>query len=152
MPCHVIWIAHPIPGVKIEGSGANVKVTKVNPIVTYGSKVAGIVPGNFSEIYQFSKMSNWDASTGKSSTRYIVDTDAVGDDFAKSNIGITGTMDITDQLFYEVWKDKVAKHKEEMNNALNETAAKSPTAFVPSFVNTISITDKKWNAEKGSYE
>jgi hypothetical protein len=45
LPCHVIWTAHPLPGIKIEGSGNSMKVSKVNPIVTYGSKVAGIVPG-----------------------------------------------------------------------------------------------------------
>lgn len=149
MPCHVIWIAHPIPGVKIEGSGSNVKVTKVNPIVTYGSKVAGIVPGNFSEIYQFSKQSNWDAASGKSSTKYIVSTDAIGDDFAKSNIGLTGDIDITDVLFYEVWRDKVAKHKEEMNNALNRQTNDVEPSINP-FANVNNPT--KWNAEKGAYE
>lgn len=156
MSCNVIWIAHPVPSIKIEGSGASIKVTKTNPIVTYGSKVAGIVPGNFSEIYHFGKMSNWDAQTGKSSTRYIVSTDAVGDDFAKSNIGLTGDIDITGQLFYEVWKEKVKQHKEAMNNALAEQES-TQQASVPSFIKPFSQSTqptetRKWNAEKGAYE
>lgn len=107
LPCHVIWVAHPVPSIKIEGSGSSIKITKTNPIVTYGSKVAGIVPGNFSEIYHFSKQSGWDTQTGTSITKYLVSCDAIGDDFAKSNLGIVGEIDITDRLFYEVWKDKI---------------------------------------------
>lgn len=130
MPCNVIWVAHPVPSVKIEGSGSSVKVTKTNPIVTYGSKVAGIVPGNFSEIYQFAQVSSWDANTGKSSKKYVVSTDAIGDDFAKSNLGLTGEIDITNQLFYEVWKVAVQRRKEEIKNDLakqaEEAAADNP--------------------------
>jgi hypothetical protein len=115
LPCHIIWIAHPVPGVKIEGSGSSVKVTKVNPIVTYGSKVAGIIPGQFSEIYQFSKRSEWDAKTGKSAVSYYVSTEQVGDDYAKSNIGLNCEFDITGKLFYDVWKAEVNKLEEELN-------------------------------------
>ncbi len=130
LPCHVIWTCHPIPGIKIEGSGASMKVTKTQPIVTYGSKVAGIVPGNFSEIYHFSKLSQWDQTSGKSTTRYIVDTDAVGDDFAKSNIGLTGQMDITDRMFFEVWKERVTQHRKEIRDAIIK---KETTSFIPTF-------------------
>src|SRR3989304_3436727 len=59
LPCHIIWTAHPLPSIKLEGSGSAMKVTKVNSIVTYGSKVAGMVPGSFTEIYHFSKISSW---------------------------------------------------------------------------------------------
>lgn len=120
LPCHVIWTAHPVPSTKIEGAGSSMKVTKVNSIVTYGSKVAGIVPGNFSEIYHFSKQSSWDSTTGKSGTRYLVSTDAIGDDFAKSNIGLKGEFDITDRLFYEVWKEEVANHLKEVTSDRKE--------------------------------
>lgn len=116
LSCHIIWTCHPVPGIKIEGAGSSIKVTKVNPIVTYGSKVAGIVPGNFSEIYHFSKLSNWDSNTGESKTKFIVNVDAVGDDFAKSNLGLKEDFDITDKLFYSVWKEEVAKLKEELEN------------------------------------
>ncbi len=38
----------------------------------------------------------------------------IGDDFAKSGIGLTNNFDITDKLFWQVWKDEVAKlHKED---------------------------------------
>lgn len=110
LPCHVIWTAHPIPSIKVDGSGSSMRVTKVNPIVTYGSKVAGMVPGGFTEIYHFSQETTW-SDTG-SSKRYIVHTDAIGDEFAKSPLlsdnGIK-QFDITDRLFYEVWKELTTK-------------------------------------------
>lgn len=161
LPCHIIWTAHPLPGIKIEGTGASIKVTKVNPIVTYGSKVAGIVPGNFSEIYQFSKMSDWNATAGKATTRYIVDTDAVGDDYAKSNIGLKGSFDITDKLFYTVWKEQVKKLKEETDalKANNPPNVINPFENQPlSSLKTNTQSDnmnephKTWNAAKGVYE
>lgn len=163
LPCHILWTAHPIPGIKIEGSGTSIKVTKVNPIVTYGSKVAGIVPGNFSEIYHFSKASEWDSSAGKGKTKFIVDCEAVGDDFAKSNIGLTGQMDITDAFFYEVWKEKVKQHMKELEeNALKMNDASTVSTANPFTKQTESQTEqqtepqtnktKKWNSEKGAYE
>ena len=129
LPCHIIWTCHPVPSIKIEGSGASIKVTKAYPIVTYGSKVAGIVPGNFSEIYHFSKESTWDSVIGKSFIKYKVNTEAIGDDFAKSNLGLKGEFDITDRLFYEVWKDKVKQLREELTNAVAENDAKPINPF-----------------------
>lgn len=138
LPCYIIWTAHPVPRVTVEGSGGSIKVTKVNPIVSYGSKVAGIVPGSFSEIYQFSKMQNWGAD-GKSSTQYIVDTEAVGDDYAKSNIGLKTSFDITDRLFYEVWKEQVNNLRKELDNDLNTKPADDP------FVNqSADVPANKW--------
>lgn len=157
LPCHVIWIAHPVPGIKIEGSGASIKVTKVNPIVTYGSKVAGIVPGNFSEIYHFGKQSAWDQATGKSSIRYLVSTDAIGDDFAKSNLGLKGEFDITDQLFYSVWKQKIKEVTEaldRMQNSLPKLEEKlvNPFAQAQTVQPANTTPERKWNSEKGAYE
>lgn len=152
LPCNVIWTCHPVSSIKIEGSGANMKVSKVNPIVTYGNKAGDIIPGNFSEIYHFSKAIEWDSSKGTGKTKYIVDTDAVGDDFAKSNIGLSGSMDITDRLFYEVWKEKVAEHRKELDNAIAES--NKTDSFNP-FTNNSIITqtqEKKWNSQKGIYE
>lgn len=125
LPCHVIWTAHPVPSVKVEGSGAGIKVTKVNPIVSYGSKVAGILPGRFSEIYQFSKRSDWNAAEGKSSLSYYVSTEQIGDDYAKSNIGLNCEMDITDKLFYDVWRQEVLK----LEAKLNEITIPPPNPF-----------------------
>lgn len=118
LPCHVIWTAHPLPGIKVEGSGSSIRVTKTNPIVSYGSKVAGIIPGEFSEIYHFSKQNAWDQTTGASSTQYIVSTESIGDDFAKSNLGLKGDIDITNKLFFPVWKEKLNQLKEEINAQL----------------------------------
>lgn len=154
LPCHIIWTAHPVPGIRIEGSGSNVKVTKVNPIVTYGSKVAGIVPGNFSEIYQFSKQNVWDSAAGKNTIRYIVSTDAIGDDFAKSNLGLSGEFDITDRLFYEVWKEQILKLKEPPNEVATEPAKPNSNPFMQPIAQltqpTINPT-RTWNPEKGEY-
>jgi len=130
LPCHVIWTCHPLPSIKIEGSGNTMKVSKVNSIVTYGSKVAGIIPGNFSEIYHFSKQSNWDAGAGKSSSKYLVSTEVIGDDYAKSNIGLSCEMDITDRLFYTVWKEEIKKLEAATKEKMNEVKEK-PTSTNP---------------------
>jgi hypothetical protein len=112
LPCHIIWTAHPMPTTKIEGSGNTMRVTKVNPIVSYGQKVAGMIPGSFTEIYHFSQKVDWNAD-GKSSKRYIVHTEATGDEFAKSPLlgNYVKEFDITDQLFYQVWIDLVNKSR-----------------------------------------
>lgn len=129
LPCHVIWTAHPIQSIKIEGSGSSIRVTKSNPIVTYGSKVAGIIPGNFSEIYHFSKLSDWDANTGKAKIKYMVSTEAIGDEYAKSNLGLKGEFDITDRLFFEVWKERVNELRKEISAVMTEEKNKPVNPF-----------------------
>jgi hypothetical protein len=109
LPCHMIWTAHPLPTIRMEGSGKNMRVTKVNNIVSYGSKVAGMIPGNFNEIYHFS-MDN-DYSTGSLVTKRIVSTVGVGDDFAKTVLDLPSEFDITDKLFWETWRE-LAKAKQ----------------------------------------
>lgn len=111
LPCHVIWIAHPLPSIKVEGSGNSIKVTKTNPIVTYGSKVAGIIPGQFSEIYHFSQASEWDGEKGVSIKKFICAVDSVGDEFAKSPLlgHKIKEFDITNKLFYPTWKEELTK-------------------------------------------
>ena len=135
LPCHVIWTCHPLPSMKIEGTGGSMRVSKVNTIVTYGSKVAGIIPGQFSEIYHFSKRSNYDTAAGKSKVQYLVSTEQVGDDYAKSNIGLNCEMDITDRLFYDVWKEEVGKL--EANDVKQEIKPNT-------FANVTSIGKKPW--------
>lgn len=144
LPCHVIWTCHPVPSIKIEGSGASIKVTKANPIVTYGSKVAGIVPGAFSEIYHFSKESIWDSNTGKSSVKYKVSTEALGDDFAKSNIGLKGEFDISDRLFYEVWREKVKQLREELDESLKLEQAKKENYSTIQYPSNDQTQPSKW--------
>lgn len=130
LPCHIIWTAHPIPGIKIEGSGASIKVNKVNSLVTYGSKIAGIVPGAFTEIYHFSQQNSWDSSTGKSSKKYIASLEAVGDEFAKSPLlgHFVKEIDFTDKLFFQVWKELLLKSQgvEIKQNATEQPQLKSP--------------------------
>ncbi len=107
---HIIWIAHPLPSLKIEEAGATIRVTKTNPIVTYGSKVAGMIPPSFTEIYHFTQKQEWNPGQGNSSKRFIVALESLGDEFAKSPM-LEGTgiseLDITNRFFYEVWKKKV---------------------------------------------
>lgn len=128
LPCHVIWTAHPLPSTKIDGAGSTMRVSKINSIVSYGSKVAGIVPGSFTEIYHFSQQASWSAE-GKSSKRFIVSTEAIGDEFAKSPLlgDYVKEFDITDKLFYPVWKELIDKSRgiepkeEEPNNPFKTT-------------------------------
>jgi hypothetical protein len=105
LPCHSIWTAHPLSSVSLTGSGSTMKVVRTNPLVSYGSKVASMIPGSFTEIYHFSQQS--DFSGEKTSKKYIVNTEAVGDEFAKSPLlgDYVKEFDITNKLFYHVWKD-----------------------------------------------
>lgn len=116
LPAHMIWTAHPLPSLKVEGSGKTMSVTKVNNIVTYGSKAGAIIPGNFSEVYHFSLDQTWDGKAGKMVTRRMVNPAGVGDDFGRSSIGLTEPFDITDRLFWEVWRDEIKK----LNGGVNE--------------------------------
>lgn len=111
LPCHVIWTAHPLSGINVQGSGASIRVNKTNPIVSYGSKVASLIPGSFTEIYHFSQQSDFTAA--KSTKKYIVSTEAIGDEFAKSPLlaDHVKEFDITDKLFYTVWKDLLDKSR-----------------------------------------
>lgn len=108
LPCHVIWTAHPVPRINVE---SNLTVTKTNSLVAYGNKVAGLLPGGFTEIYHFSQRSDFSLADGKASKRYIVNTEAIGDEFAKSPLlaDHVKEFDVTDQLFYEVWSDLIRK-------------------------------------------
>lgn len=99
IPWYNIWIAHPLPQTKIEGSGRSMTVTKTTSIVSYGSKVAGIVPGAFNEIYHF----------GRNGPNRLVYTDMQGDDFAKTSFNLPMYFDITNKLFAEVWMDLISK-------------------------------------------
>lgn len=141
LPCNIIWTAHPLPGIKIEGTGAAIKVTKVNPIVTYGTKVAGMIPGNFTEIYQFSK--KMDYSSGTSKLQYVVSTEAIGDDYAKSPLlgDYVKEFDITDKLFYEVWKDLIDKS---MNVEPKPAVAESEAVVATGSVINPFTSQSKW--------
>jgi hypothetical protein len=149
-PAHVIWIAHPLPSTKIEGSGSSMKVTKVNSFVTYGSKVAGMVPGQFSEIYQFSK--SIDYSVNPSRIRYIIDTDSVGDEFAKTALNLPKELDISNRLFYEVWLEALELYKPEVQNEVTTPASSVVNPFASQSQANQVNQDKKWNSEKGVYE
>lgn len=101
LPCHNIWTAHPLPTLKMEGSGKSITVSKVSSIVSYGSKVGAMIPGRFNEIYHFAKKVDW---SGEGKNRFIVCTDMIGDDYAKTSFNLPREIDITDQLFWEVMK------------------------------------------------
>lgn len=102
LPAMVIWNAHPLPSTRIEGSGKGISVTKTVSLVTYGNKVAGMVPGRFTEIYHFGK--EIDYNTNPSTHRYICHTDAVGDDFARSALTLPQQIDHTNKPFFSEWK------------------------------------------------
>jgi hypothetical protein len=124
LPCHIIWTAHPLPAIKVEGSGAAIKVTKVNNIVSYGQKVGAIVPGGFTEVYHLSR--SIDYSQNPSVEKRIVLTDMIGDDFAKTSLGLPKELDITNKLFWEVWRDAVKKaNNTEVTNEVKESLTQS---------------------------
>lgn len=146
LPCHNIWTAHPLPTLKLEGSGSSMKVTKANSIVTYGSKVAGIIPGAFTEIYHFSQVNGWDSVNGRAFSKYYVNTAAVGEDFAKSPMlgNYVKEFDITDKLFYEVWKQLV-KESMSIPEAKDEPEDTKPTnQIVNPFANPQDNQPKQW--------
>lgn len=98
LPVMNIWTAHPLPSMKVEGAGTKVdSITKVQSIVSYGSKVGALIPGGFNEIYHFGRQSN----------KRVVWTDMIGDDYAKTSMNLPTNIDITDKLFFEVWKELV---------------------------------------------
>ncbi len=112
LPCHIIWTCHPLPSLKMEGTGSSMRVSKVNNIVTYGSKVGAIIPGNFSEIYHF--LRETDYSTGSSIIKYKVSTTGIGDDFAKTALDLPSELDITNILFWDVWKQALKENNNDI--------------------------------------
>lgn len=139
LPCHVIWIAHPLPSTKIEGSGRSIQVSKVNSLVAYGSKVAGFVPGAFTEIYHMFQEADWDNNTGSSSKKYMVSLDSIGDEFAKSPLlgDFIKKFDITDKLFFEIWKDLLAQRTAQLKGEVVQPTTKEPEPIhhITDFVN-----------------
>lgn len=115
LPCHVIWTAHPVPSIKVEGSGSSMRVTKTNPIVSYGSKVAGIIPGGFTEIYHFMQQANW-STDGANSKKFMCSLESMGDDYAKSPLlgNYYKELEFTNKLFYEVWKEAIRDSTEKL--------------------------------------
>ena len=130
LPCHIIWTAHPLPQLKVEGAGASIKVTKGNSIVTYGNKVAGVVPGNFTEIYHFSKQIDYQSNPSR--MKYLVSTDMVGDEYAKTALGLPAEFEITNRLFWEVWKEQLKKVQDTYVLADTEEQTDDITSINPS--------------------
>jgi hypothetical protein len=102
----VIWTAHPLTKLKIEGSGAKVdSVTKGSSLVSYGSKVGEMIPGDFSEIYHF----------GLQGGNRVVWTSMVGDDFARTSLPLPKQITLPEGgLFFENWDKLVRAGLEEL--------------------------------------
>lgn len=108
----VIWTAHPLEQIKLDAtdSGKIQKVTKTSSLVTYGNKVAGLVPGRFTEIYHFGKEFNY--NTNPTTEKYICYTNGIGDDYARSALMLPNEIDHTNKLFFEVWREALAASKQ----------------------------------------
>jgi hypothetical protein len=106
LPWFNIWTAHPLPRLDISGAGRAITVAKTSSLVSYGSKVGAIIPGQFTEIYHFAR-----DYEGK---RFVW-TDMVGDDYAKTSFNLPKQMDITNKLFAEVWREEVNKSLADLN-------------------------------------
>lgn len=108
IPAHIIWMAHPLPQIRITGgSGSRVTITTSNSLVTYGNKVAGLVPGRFTEIYHFYQELNY--QTNPTSQHFKVSTSNIGDEFARTSLDLPKDFDITNKSFARVWTDLVNK-------------------------------------------
>lgn len=123
MGCNNIWTAHPLPQLELKGQGTNISsVTKKNSLVSYGNKVGAMVPGAFTEIYHFGNETDWSTTPAKVN-RYVY-TLGIGDDFAKTSLGLPQKLDITDKLFWEVWlaafkrRQEILNQREAQNEAL----------------------------------
>lgn len=102
----VIWTAHPLPKMEIQGqqsAGGQTQIkaiTTSSQIVSYGNKIGAMIPGDFSEIYHFGRQGN----------QRVVWTDMIGDDYARTSLPFAErSFDITDKLFFEVWEEEVKK-------------------------------------------
>lgn len=102
LPVHNIWTAHPLPKLEMSGSGRSMTISKSSSIVSYGQKVGALVPASFTEIYHFTRKNTY-GENGLTSQRIVL-TDSIGDDFAKTALGLPAELDITNKLFAEVWK------------------------------------------------
>lgn len=103
-----IWTAHPLTSMDVKGGDAG-KISSVSTkqtLVSYGNKVGQLVPGRFQEIYHFARQG----------VKRVAWTDAFGDDYAKTSyFGLPKMLDITDQLFFEVWRAEIIKLMEVQN-------------------------------------
>lgn len=99
IPWYNIWIAHPLSALdfKAKSSGAVESIKQKQTLVTYGSKVGSMIPGNFTEIYHFNRQID----------KRTVWTDLTGDDYAKTAYNIPKSFDITNKLFFEVWRELI---------------------------------------------
>jgi hypothetical protein len=137
LSCHVIVTAHPLPSLSMTGSGGSMIVSKVVSIVSYGQKVGAIVPGYFNEIYHFARRVDFNDNTNKR----VVFTDQIGDDFAKTALDIPGEFDITNKLFYSVWKDLLDKG--DTKQPSKEPQAPKPNPFNKTANDTQTTTNWK---------
>lgn len=115
-----IWTAHPLISmdVKAKPNGAIGSISTKQTLVSYGNKVGQLVPGRFQEIYHFARQMD----------KRVVWTDAEGDDFAKTSYNhMPKSLDITDKLFFEVWKKAVddSKEKQDEVKPIEQPAAKN---------------------------
>src|SRR5439155_22868374 len=133
--CIVVWTAHPLATIKVEGSGSSMNITKTTSIVSYGSKVGSMAPGAFNEIYHI----------GRQVDKRIVYTDTIGDDFAKTSLPLPMSFDITNRLFAEVWTEELDKALErpERKEVQNEQSIVNTQSEIQSFTPQITFPTKE---------
>ena len=100
----IILIAHVI---EVSYKSLTGGTTKSRTIITAGSKVAAKLPAYCTEVYQCNQSGNTIGNI-----KYEVITEHIGEDFARTSIGLPGKIDWTDKQFYgEFVKPAVAKLK-----------------------------------------
>jgi len=100
LKANLIVTAHPLTKMVAEGPGD--KLVRSRVIVSYGTKVASMVPGYFDEIYNFMIQP---AISAKDSPKRIVHTTHLGTDMAKTALRLPAEIDITNRYdFYNIIK------------------------------------------------
>ncbi len=122
---NTIWTAHPLPSLKVEGSGNSIRVSTVKNIVSYGQKVGAMVPGGFTEVYNLGLTTDYSVNPIK--TKRVIITESIGEDFAKTSLGLPRELDITNKLFWEVWKEALAS----LESSPKEEEKKEETSWKP---------------------
>lgn len=106
LPCHIVMTAHPLP--KTETNKEGEVIRRWTTIAAYGHKVDKIVPGYFSEIWNFIPESS---PVPGEKAKYSFYTVPVGLDDAATALPLPGKVDITNRRAFNVVQDLLKEHQ-----------------------------------------
>ena len=98
--CNLFVTAHPVVKTRIEGA----KTVKEVSIISFGTKLAPMIPTYFDEVYAFDY--EFDINAGKPVKRFVYTSPTQDYPDVKSALkGLPGKLDITGKNFYDVIKE-----------------------------------------------